>query len=168
MIGRELLKTGNAIHDKGAVRWSSTEPLPCGESVYAGGERRHFTLDQVTRWGRLTSYGDAIAHFVAEVDGHHYKLLGGERTPEEQRFLGRLGKRLPGRVCGRLEWWLIWEPVCLCGHPQSAHACPTGHGVCATCYAKSDHSLRPSCSRFRGARHLETAADLAEGRTPGE
>jgi hypothetical protein len=107
VIGRKLIPSGNAL---------AVPPPSYMGCLYAappwspGGEERRFGLAEVQRWGRLTYYGDAIAHIVAEVGGSPYKLMGGERTPEEASFLRKFGKRFPGQRPGRGEWCLIWEP----------------------------------------------------------
>lgn len=118
VIGRELIEAGNAIADKHNIRWSlpdgpgrDFDSSPPTFPLYAGGEELRFGLDDVKRWGRLTYYGDAIAHFVAEVDGRKYKLMGGSRTPQEERFIRKLSKRLPGIRPGRGDWCLVWEPT---------------------------------------------------------
>jgi DNA-binding PadR family transcriptional regulator len=47
----------------------------------------------------------------------------------------------------------VSEPVatghslCICGHRKDEHT--RGRGSCGSCYAQSDHGLRPYCSRYR-------------------
>lgn len=44
------------------------------------------------------------------------------------------------------------DPICMCGCPQSVHACKTHRGICYTCYGASDHGMRPYCNRYRRPR----------------
>lgn len=75
---------------------------------YAGGLFRDFTREDITAFGKLNAWGDAVTRYLVRLsDGREFFVKANKQSKDDERWLRKIARKVKQSAPGRQEGWRV-------------------------------------------------------------